>query len=100
MTKQDSAQCAEALQEAEPEVSSQIVVAAVLARLRGFIAEAGAELDSADEKRWQEIIERNVWVIGQIFSHPLVLVNREAYLGGKSIRNTGGNTADSCCATR
>lgn len=94
MTKQDPAQLAEALQEAEPEVSSQIVVAAGLARLRGFIAEASAELDSADEKRWQEIIERNVWVIGQIFSHPLVLVKREAYLGGKSIRNTGGNTAD------
>ncbi|MEC3977175.1 Shedu immune nuclease family protein [Amycolatopsis sp. H20-H5] len=70
------------------------MIAAGLARLRGFIAEASVELDSSDERRGQEIIERNVWAIGQIFSYPLVVVKREAYLGGKSIHNTGGNNAD------
>jgi len=94
MTRQDSQRLAQALEDVEPEVSTQIAVAAGLARLRGFVAEASAELDSANEKSWQDIIERNVWAIGQIFSHPLVVVKREAYLGGKSVHNTGGNTAD------
>lgn len=94
MSRQDSRQLADALQDAEPEISSQIVIATGLARLRGFIDEAAKELDSTDEKRWQEIIERNTWAIGQIYSHPLVVVKREAFLGGKSIHNTGGNNAD------
>ncbi|MFJ4099871.1 Shedu immune nuclease family protein [Amycolatopsis japonica] len=94
MSQQDSERLAEALEDVEPEISADIAVAVGLARLRGFVAEASAELDSSNEKRWQEIIERNVWAIGQIFSHPLVIVKREAYLGGKSVHNTGGNAAD------
>nr|WP_239070920.1 Shedu immune nuclease family protein [Amycolatopsis sp. SID8362] len=94
MSRQDSEQLTDALQDAEPEISTRIVIATGLARLRGFLAEAEAELDSSDEKLWQEIIERNAWAIGQVFSHPLVVVKREAFLGGKSIRNTGGNNAD------
>jgi hypothetical protein len=94
MSRQDSEQLADALQHAEPEISSRIVIATGLARLHGFIEEANSELDSSDEKRWQETIERNVWAIGQIFSQPLVVVKREAFLGGKSIHNIGGNNAD------
>ncbi|WP_290062244.1 Shedu immune nuclease family protein [Amycolatopsis solani] len=94
MSRQDSEQLAHALQDAEPEISTRIVIATGLAKLRGFIEEASAELESADEKLWQGIIERNAWAIGQVFSHPLVVVKREAYLGGKSVHNTGGNNAD------
>ncbi|MBE8516131.1 DUF4263 domain-containing protein [Amycolatopsis sp. H6(2020)] len=94
MSRQDTEQLTGALQDVEPEISTRIVIATGLARLRGFIEEAEAELDSSDEKLWQEILERNAWVIGQVFSHPLVVVKREAFLGGKSIRNTGGNNAD------
>ncbi|MFJ7213504.1 Shedu immune nuclease family protein [Amycolatopsis sp. NPDC098790] len=94
MSSRGAAQLADALQEVSPEASTRIAIATGLAKLRGFITEAEAELESSDEKHWQGILERNSWAIGQIFSHPLVVVKREAYLEGKSVHNTGGNTAD------
>lgn len=94
MSRQGSDRLVDALRDVGPEISTGIVIATGLARLRGFIDEASTALDSSDEKRWQEIIERNSWAIGQLFSHPLVVVKREAFLGGKSIHNTGGNNAD------
>jgi hypothetical protein len=94
MSQQNSEELAAALQDAEPEVSSRLVFATGLAKLRSFLEESAEALDSSDEKLWQRIIERNTWVIGQLFARPLVLLKREAYLGGKSIHNTGGNNAD------
>ncbi|PWK90972.1 uncharacterized protein DUF4263 [Lentzea atacamensis] len=51
-------------------------------------------LDSSDEKSWQKLLARNSWTLGQIYSCPLVILQREVYLGGKNTANKGGNVAD------
>jgi hypothetical protein len=73
---------------------SHLAVATGLSRLRTFVAEAEDLLDSSDEKVWQDLLGRNTWAIGQIYSCPVVILQQEAYLGGKSVENRGGNIAD------
>jgi hypothetical protein len=47
-----------------------------------------------DEEFWQKFLTQYSWVIAQIFCFPVVLVKDKAYVGGKTIRNTGGNIVD------
>lgn len=53
-------------------------------------------LDNSDEGYWQkEVLERNTWVLSQIFAEPMiVLEGNKAFLGGKDISNKGGKEVD------
>lgn len=52
-------------------------------------------LDNDDEEFWQtEIFKENQWVLAQIFSCPCTIFEDKAYVGGKSISNSGGNLCD------
>ena len=46
------------------------------------------------ESYWQSFFKENSWVIAQIFSYPVILLQNQAYVGGKDINNKGGNVVD------
>ncbi len=39
-------------------------------------------------------MKENTWILSQIFSNPTVLINDEAYVGGKTINNDSGKLVD------
>lgn len=50
--------------------------------------------DNADEKFWQSELATYSFVLSQAFSCPVLLIQKEAYLGGKNIHNKGGKITD------
>ena len=46
------------------------------------------------EALWQNEFHENPWIISQLFSYPFVLFQKEAYVGGKKIRNIDGKLVD------
>ena len=47
------------------------------------------------EDFWQNLFKNNSWVLAQLFSHPMIIINNDkAYLGGKGIENQGGKIVD------
>ncbi|PKH10545.1 Shedu immune nuclease family protein [Planomicrobium sp. MB-3u-38] len=52
------------------------------------------KLNNASEKFWQSILKENTWILSQIFSNPTVLINDEAYVGGKTVNNDSGKLVD------
>lgn len=46
------------------------------------------------EKFWQSVLKENTWILSQVFSNPTVLINDEAYVGGKTINNNSGKLVD------
>jgi hypothetical protein len=68
--------------------------AVTVARMRHFITLAKVALAGSDESEWQELLKKESWVISQIYAQPIVLIKDQAYVGGKSIHNTGGSVVD------
>jgi hypothetical protein len=50
--------------------------------------------ENGNEEFWRQTFIENAFVISQVFSFPAVIVDDEAYVGGKSVQNTGGNVVD------
>ncbi len=50
--------------------------------------------NNSNENFWQEFFVENPWVIGQAFASPLVILEDQAYLGGKAIDDMGGKVID------
>ena len=50
--------------------------------------------DNASEEFWQTTLEKHAWAISQVFSHPVVILRKKAYVGGKAIGNDRGNVVD------
>ena len=50
--------------------------------------------DNSDEKFWQAEFTKYSFVLSQAFSSPVILIQKEAYVGGKSIHNKGGKVTD------
>jgi len=65
-----------------------------LARLQRFCRELDENSSNNEESYWQHSLERNGWVIAQVFAIPIMLIQSQVYVGGKRITNRGGNTAD------
>lgn len=47
-----------------------------------------------DEEFWQKTLTENSFVLSQIFAIPVILFKDKAYVGGKSLSNTGGKIVD------
>lgn len=65
-----------------------------LRRFHNFLTIWESSKNSKDEKKWQEIIKSNSWIISQLFSSPLLMLEDEAFLGGKSLSNKHSNLID------
>ena len=46
------------------------------------------------EEFWQGVFLERPEIISQVFSYPIVILKDKAYIGGKSIENSGGKIAD------
>lgn len=47
-----------------------------------------------DEKWWQGQLRANMFVLSQLFSFPIILVEQEAYVGGQTLARKQGNFLD------
>lgn len=65
-----------------------------LKRFNDFLSVWNANKTSNDEKNWQRIIKNHSWIISQLFSSPLIMLEDEAFLGGKSLNNKHSNLID------
>lgn len=54
--------------------------------------------DNDSEEFWHSFLSKNSFVFAQLFSFPVIVLKDKAYVGGKSIGNTGGNIVDFLCA--
>jgi len=50
--------------------------------------------NNPDEDFWYKQLAKHSYVLSQVFSFPVVILRGQAYLGGKSIDNVGGNLVD------
>jgi hypothetical protein len=64
------------------------------AKLSAFIRIYEANAANSDERFWQRTLQKNAWVVSQVFASPMVIVQGQAFVGGKSIDNTGGKLSD------
>jgi len=46
------------------------------------------------EQFWQDQFTKKSFLLEQIFSYPILLIKEKAYMGGKSVYNSGGNYCD------
>jgi hypothetical protein len=63
-------------------------------RLRQFNDEFHSNATNDSEDFWQDFFKTHSWVLARVYAHPFVLIQDQAYVGGKTITNTGGNLAD------
>jgi hypothetical protein len=73
---------------------SKLSTASQVAQLDGLLATWRANLLNADEGWWQSQFEENAWVLPQIFGQPFVMLQGQAFMGGKRIDNSGGHVLD------
>lgn len=46
------------------------------------------------EKKWQKFLRKHNWVFSYLFAYPIMLVQDEAYVGGKALSNKNGKVTD------
>ena len=63
-------------------------------RLKRVREEFAANINNGKEHYWQAFFEKNAWVISQVLCVPCALYESQAYAGGKSLGNKGGNLPD------
>ena len=85
---------ARALRDTDAQSLVNFNAAVTIARMRHFISVAREALESTDEGEWQELLKNESWVISRICAQPVILIKDQAYVGGKSIGNTGGSVVD------
>lgn len=47
-----------------------------------------------NEKQWQDFFEKNAWILSHLFPYEVILKEKEAYLGGKTLGNDNGRIID------
>ena len=77
-----------------PNSLSKLNAAVGLQSLKSALQVWKANSESSDEEFWQETLTTHSFVLEQVFSWPTTIVKGKAYVGGKSIFNTGGNIVD------
>ncbi len=65
-----------------------------ISQLKGVLEIWNQNKDNDDEEFWQTTLSEYSWIISQLFSFPVVLFERKAYVGGKWVDNRGGNITD------
>ncbi|WP_138418220.1 Shedu immune nuclease family protein [Aquibacillus sediminis] len=65
-----------------------------LTNLKKLLAVWEGNKDNNSEKFWQDLLKENTWVLSQLFSNPTVLIEDEAYVGGKTTNNDSGKLVD------
>lgn len=83
-----------AIQELEKVVNKVEVKLSGLEDLFDAIEVWHKNIENKSEKFWQTLLSKYSWILSQSFNSPLVLFEKEAFLGGKSISNVRGRIVD------
>ena len=84
----------ERLEQLEPDSLKTLNAALGVALLKRALLAWRHNRDNADENFWQNLLASQAFVLEQIFYLPILVIQEKAYVGGKSIANTGGHIAD------
>lgn len=82
------------LEKLEPDSLKNLNAALGVAVLKRALMKWSQNRDNADEGFWQTLLADQAFVLEQVFSLPIVVIQQKAYVGGKTIANTGGHIAD------
>lgn len=82
------------LEELEPDSLKDLNAAVGLATLQRALKEWAENRENGSEEFWQGMLARQAFVLEQVFSLPMVVIHQKAYVGGKSVANSGGHIAD------
>ncbi len=66
----------------------------LVGELRGLLKIWEENKHNANEKFWEDIFHSNQLVLSQVFSFPVTIFQKQAYVGGKGVSNRGGNVTD------
>lgn len=84
----------EKLVELNPESLHKLNAALGLQSLKRIQGKWSRNAHSSDEEFWQRMLREHSFVIEQVFAWPASIIKGKAYIGGKSVNNTGGNIVD------
>jgi hypothetical protein len=65
-----------------------------LGALTKVLEEWNANQDNTDEDFWQTMFDKYPFIVSQVLSHPVVVAQGKAYVGGKTFRDQGGEIVD------
>ena len=82
------------LEALEPRVLTGLALAGGLRALEGAEAIWQDNQGNSDEEFWHKTLLENALLLEQLFAFPVILVEDEAYVGGKALDNTGGKIVD------
>lgn len=68
--------------------------------LRKVLEEWEANQDRAEEGYWQGLLEQYPFVVSQVLAYPVVILRGRAFVGGKTLDNSGGHVVDLALAHR
>ena len=77
-----------------PEVLRNLTAAVGLGSLKEALGSWEAHESSSNEEFWQKTLTEHSFVLGHVFPWPVCIVKGKAYVGGKSMLNTGGGVVD------
>lgn len=85
----------EALAEAEPDALLSLKTEIEEVTLEQLIARFAAMLDKPlGEARWQSFLTQNPFILSLAFAVPAIVVEEQAYVGGKRLSGRGGSVID------
>jgi hypothetical protein len=84
----------ERLESLEPDSFRNLNAALVVAVLKRAYKTWIQHRENDNEDFWQSLLAQQAFVLEQIFSLPIVVIREKAYVGGKTITNSGGHIAD------
>jgi len=84
----------ERLVELIPSSLEKLNAAVGLQSLKTVLSTWKQNTGNANEEFWQKTLTEHSFVLEQAFSWPTSIVKGKAYVGGKSVFNTGGNVVD------
>lgn len=90
----DRSMLIEKLKDINPEHLENLSETIKLSRLEKLITVIGKNSTNSDEEYWQNLFETEAWLLSQIFSQPVVVLEDKPFLGGKGIENSGGQYSD------
>jgi hypothetical protein len=68
-----------------------------LSNLKSVLLIWRSNQENDNEEFWQRVFDQNSFIFAQIFSFPVIILQSKAYVGGKRIKNRGGNIIDFLC---
>ncbi|MEJ1356637.1 MAG: Shedu immune nuclease family protein [Candidatus Sedimenticola sp. (ex Thyasira tokunagai)] len=84
----------EHLVELNPTSLGKLNAAVGLQSLKKALSDWESNINNSNEEFWQTKLTEHSFVLEQAFSWPTSIVKGKAYVGGKSVFNTGGNIID------